>query len=168
MNIVLAGFMGSGKTTVGKLLAKRLGWQFIDTDEEVEKLTKTSIQDLFLLSGEETFRAIEHDVVWAASQLDHAVISIGGGALLHPDSVADLKKNGFLIWLRVCPHTILKRIPDTTSRPLLNAKHPTCSIHRLICQRRATYENCRLAIRTDKLTPQQVSDQIIQEIQHVY
>jgi shikimate kinase len=168
MNIVLAGFMGSGKTTVGRLLAKRLGWQFIDTDEEVERLTKTSIQELFLLRGEETFRAIERDIVWAASQLDHAVISIGGGALLHPDSVADLKKNGFLIWLKVCPHSILKRIPDTTSRPLLHAKHPACSIPGLIRQRRATYENCQLAIRTDRLTPQQVADQIMQEIQHVY
>jgi shikimate kinase len=159
MNIVLAGFMGSGKTTIGKLLAGRLRRRFVDTDEQIEKMAKKTVQDIFLLWGEETFRIIERDVVWAAAQLDQCVISIGGGALLHPDSVADLKENGLLIWLRACPHTLLKRIPDHSSRPLLNSQSP--AIHRLLNQRRAAYGNCQLAIRTDNLTPGEVVERVL-------
>jgi len=155
--------MGAGKTTIGKLLAKRLRSRFVDTDEQIEKRAKKTVRDIFLLWGEETFRILERDVVWAASRLDHCVIGVGGGALLHPDSVADLKENGLLIWLRACPHTILRRIPDHSSRPLLNSKGP--AIHRLLSQRQAVYGACQLAIRTDDLTPPEVVERILDACQ---
>lgn len=150
--------MGSGKTTVGKLMAERLGWRFLDTDEQIEKITQKSICELFLLWGEETFRIIERDVVWAASQLDRTVISIGGGALLNPDNVADLKAKGFLIWLKACPHTILRRIPDSSSRPLLRQ---SASLHHLLKQRRAAYSVCQATLHTDGLTAREVVERIL-------
>ncbi len=119
-NIVLIGFMGTGKSTVGRRLALRLGLEFIDTDEEIERITGKTIQEIFARNGLIRFRSEESLVVRKLSVQGGKVIATGGGAVLDPKNVACLKKNGVLIRLTASPEVIVHRVGKKRNRPLLN------------------------------------------------
>lgn len=118
-NIVLTGFMGTGKTSVGRILAYRLGLEFIDTDEEIEKVTGKTIQDLFSRYGSIRFRSEETLVIKKLSDREGLVIATGGGAVLNPENVAALKKKGVVVLIRSSPEVIRKRVRSGRNRPLL-------------------------------------------------
>ena len=117
-NIVLCGFMGSGKTVVGKELAKIMGRKFIDTDEMIEKEQGIAIKAIFASRGEDYFRELEYEVCKKISGLRNCVISTGGGALTFERNVSALKEGGKIVFLDATFETICARIGDNQTRPL--------------------------------------------------
>ena len=145
MNIVLIGFRGTGKSTVGKLLAKRLERDFVDSDKYIESSTGKTIKCIFEEDGEEGFRKIEADTIAELSKVDNKVISAGGGAVLKEENVRNLKDNGFLVLLEATPEVIHNRIAQdkktTQQRPSLTDKKPLDEIKHLIAKREHAYKN---------------------------
>jgi shikimate kinase len=119
MNIVLIGYRGTGKSTVGKMLATRLGLELISTDVEIAKRAKQSIPQIVAQQGWESFRDVESAVCRDLAGRDQLVIDTGGGAVLRPQNVEVLKRNGKLIWLTATVETITARIGGDTHRPSL-------------------------------------------------
>ena len=119
MNIVLIGYRGTGKSTVGKLLAMRLGRQFVSTDEEIIRRAKRTIPEIVAQEGWEYFRDLESEVCREFAGRDRLVIDTGGGAILRTQNVEALKKSGTLFWLTASVGTITKRIGRDNQRPSL-------------------------------------------------
>src|SRR3972149_10794515 len=114
LNIILIGFRGTGKTTIGKMLAQRLGKEFVDADEYLEKKEGNTIKDIFAEGGEKLFREIETQIIAELCRLDNRVRATGGGAILQEENVRALKKSGIIILLEADADTIYKRIHRDT------------------------------------------------------
>jgi shikimate kinase len=162
-NIVLTGFMGTGKTEVGKILSQRLGYAIIDADSEIEKETGMTITEIFKRYGESRFREIEASVIKRLSGLKNIIISTGGGAVLREENVINLRKNGLIICLTASPETILKRTSNNSSRPLLQVEDPLQKIKELLEYRRPYYEKADIMIDTENKNPLEVAEEIIQK-----
>lgn len=166
MNIVLIGFRGTGKSTVGKILAKRLEMDFIDSDKHIESSTGKTIKIIFEDDGEEGFRKIEADTIAELSKADNKVISAGGGAVLKDDNVRNLKGNGFLVLLEATPEIIHNRIAQdkkaTQQRPSLTDKNPLDEIKHLIAKRKHAYKNAAdYTINTSYVSCEDIVNEII-------
>lgn len=161
MNLILTGFMGTGKTAVGKIVAKKLGWQFFDTDEIIEQETDLSISKIFANKGEPYFRELETKTIKLLCVLYKSVISCGGGAVLNEDNMEELENCGVVVCLTASPEAILERTKGE-ARPLLQVKDPVTKIYELLKAREKYYKRCRLMIDTTNLTPEQVADKIIE------
>lgn len=159
-NLVLTGFMGTGKTTVGKILAKKLGYRFVDTDIEIEKQEGKSVSALFELHGEAGFRDIEARVVAELSDKKHSVIATGGGVVLREENMMNLRKNGVVVLLRTDLDTIVRRLADKTDRPLAKGSSAEELAERLR-QREPYYANHDFAIDIGEHSPICVADRII-------
>ncbi len=164
-NIVLTGFMGAGKSSVGRRLAERLGMGIVDTDEIIEQETEMKISDIFAELGEEHFREVEAVVVEGVSELDGHVIITGGGVVLDKGNIENLRKNGVIIYLHAEPKTIYNRVKDETHRPLLQVENPMEKIKELLEQRAPHYADHDLMVDTSKLTVEEVAERIIQKIE---
>jgi len=116
MNVVLIGYRGCGKTTVGRLLASRLGWPFVDTDTLIEEGTGATIRELFSDGAEQAFRDLESEVVTEVARRDHQVISTGGGVVLRESNTRALKRNGRLVWFTAPADVLWQRILNDKSR----------------------------------------------------
>lgn len=161
-NVVLTGFMGTGKTVVGKFLAKRLGYKYIDTDEVIEKRVGMKINEIFEKKGEKYFRNIESRVVKDVSKLSGYVIATGGGVVLRSKNMDELEKNGVIINLKASPETIYQRTIKTKGvRPLIDKPNPKKEIVKLLNYRRKFYKRCDFAVFTDRLKLEDVVDKII-------
>ena len=150
--IYLVGFMGSGKTTIGRLLAERLGWHFVDLDEEIEAAEKMSILEIFETRGEAEFRRVEREKmrerVRAIECGRPTVLALGGGAIVQPENYALVENNGITIWLD-CPfETVRRRVEPASHRPL--ARDPV-SFAQLYETRRESYARAdyRIPIESD-------------------
>ena len=166
MNIVLIGFRGTGKSTVGRLLAKRLERDFIDSDKHIEDSTGKTIKSIFEDDGEEGFRKIEADVIAELSEEDNKVISAGGGAVLREENVRNLKDIGFLVLLEATPEIINSRIAQdkktTQQRPSLTDKKPLDEIKHLIEQREHAYKSAAdFTINTSYVSCEDIVNEII-------
>jgi shikimate kinase len=161
-NIVLIGFMGTGKSTVGRRLARSLRRQFVDTDREVERRSGMSIADLFALGGETAFRDIEADVVLDLSRRRGSVIATGGGTLLRPANRAALG-DSIIIALTATPEAILSRT-RRHPRPLLRGADPLARIRALLLEREAVYANADLTIDTSALSTDEVAAAIRRQL----
>jgi shikimate kinase len=135
--IVLMGFMGTGKSEVGRRLAKRLGRAFTDTDQLVEQRAGRTVREIFAHDGEPAFRALERAAVADAARRG-GVIAVGGGAVLDPVNLAALRDDGVLVHLTAPPDVIRARIGDAATRPLL-AGRPEATLERLLGERHAAY-----------------------------
>ncbi len=166
-NIVLVGFMATGKTSTGQFVAKSLGREFIDTDHEIERREKRDIPTIFAVDGEPAFRKIERDVIRDLSGRENLVIAPGGGAVLNPDNLADLGRSGIVICLRAKPETVLSRVGNDTNRPLLRAPNPLERIRELLAKRAPVYDSIALQLDTDGLTPEQVGVLVLDLIQRL-
>lgn len=156
-NIILIGFMGSGKSITGKLLAYRLGYNFVDTDVAIEKTYKQKIKEIFANEGEEAFRQKETDTIKKLAQKTHQVISTGGGVATKKEDMQALRENGVVIALTALPRTILKRT-NNDKRPLLAKKsneERLKTIIELMAKRSEFYKKADLIIKTDDTTPLQ-------------
>lgn len=162
MNIILIGFMGTGKSTVGRLLAERLGWSFYDTDSMIEKETGFSIAQIFAKRGEDAFRELESQTIRLVSVLDRGVIATGGGAPLKPENMRELQNNGFLVALAARPDTILERLgPTLSSRPKLAGQDPRGVVASLLREREKFYAAAKTQVPTDGLSPEAVVEKIL-------
>lgn len=164
MNIVLVGFMGTGKTAVGKLLAKKIQMKYICTDEVIEDKERRSINDIFKKNGEPYFRRVEKEVVKKVAQLDNFIIDAGGGVVLDEENVQNLKKNGKIICLTATPEVILERTKRYYHRPLLDVDEPKAKIEELLKFRAPHYAKAHFSIDTTNLTIEQVAQEIKKNI----
>lgn len=163
-NIVLTGFMGTGKTVVGRRLSKILKMELIDVDSEIERSEKMSINEIFRRCGESRFREIETEMIKKLSKRDNVIISTGGGAVLKKENMLALKENGVIICLLATPETILKRTSHTYNRPLLQVENPLRRIKELLDYRKPFYEKADIMIDTEGKTPAQIAEEIIEKI----
>ncbi len=161
MNIVLLGFMGTGKTAVGKMVARKLKMKYVDIDGEIEKETKMTISHIFVEFGEEYFRELEKKMVLKISRQDKQVISAGGGVVLNPENIENLKSNGFLICLDASVEVIYRRTRRFAHRPLIKTADPQKSIGELLKKREKHYAVIKNHIDTSDLTKEEVAEQII-------
>ena len=164
-NIVLTGFMGTGKTVTGQLLAERLEMLFIDTDREVEAATGLDPSEIFSRYGEERFRAEESLVVERVAQLEHCVIATGGGAVLNADNMVNLRMKGLIILLEARPEVIVRRVSLVDDRPLLsenqNQQQLLERIEALVRQRAPYYDDHDFRVDTSEMSPEQVMSEIL-------
>lgn len=164
--IFLVGYRGTGKSTVGRLLAGRLGWAFADADDHVEQSAGKSIKEIFATAGEPAFRAQEAQAIEELSARTACVVSTGGGAVLRESTRALLKARGFVAWLTATPETVLERLrADATTgerRPNLTALSSEDEVRALIAFREPLYrEVADFAVATDTLSPEAVADAIL-------
>ncbi len=162
MNIVLTGFMGTGKSGIGKRLAKRLGMSYLDTDELIEEREKDSVPAIFKKKGEEYFRRLETKVVKEVALLDNFVISTGGGVVLREGNIRLLKKNAFIVCLFASPEVILKRTKGDDNRPLLGVNNQKKRIEELLALRKPYYEKADSTVDTSALDSEGVVEEIIE------
>lgn len=157
-NIILTGFMGCGKTTVGKLLAARLKYRFVDTDLLIEQQYQMSIPEIFSTFGEKGFRQAEKQAALELSKKGQQVIATGGKLMLDPDNSKTLGKNGIIFCLIASPEEIFRRIsaPKENNRPLLETEEPFQRILKLIEERRPGYRQFHQIDTTGK-SPEEVS-----------
>jgi shikimate kinase len=164
MNVVLTGFMGTGKSAVGRRVAERLRAPFHDIDAAIAKKVGQSISAFFAEKGEAAFRAEETQVIETLSALDGCVISTGGGALLVPRNRQLLQRNGLLVCLSAKVGTLLERLKEDVSRPLLSGENRMQRIEDLMKQRESLYAECPVQIVTDGKTIEQVAEEIFQRV----
>jgi shikimate kinase len=165
-NIVLTGFMGTGKTAVGKILSQKLGFVLVDTDAEIEIEQKTTITDIFNRLGEAAFRDMESAVIKRLSVLKKAVLATGGGAVLRTENMDTLRENWIVVCLAATPETILRRTSTCKNRPLLQVADPLQKIRALYDFRRPYYERADIIINTDDMGPLQVAEEIIKALKN--
>jgi 3-dehydroquinate synthase len=160
-NIALTGFMGTGKSAVGRAVARRLGWQFIDMDDVIVSRAGKSIPRIFAEDGEPAFRAIEADVCADLSKQERLVIATGGGALVDADNRRTMMVRGTVVCLNASPDEILRRVGGDDNRPLLNVPDPCARIAELLDVRRAAYQAIPWQIDTTALSIDEVAQQVI-------
>ena len=160
-NIYLVGFMGTGKTAVGKLLAQKKKWQFLDLDELIELKEKRAIADIFAKKGEPYFRRLESKTLKEVSQEKKFVVACGGGIVINPENLKTMKKSGIAICLTAKPEVILKRTSGYAHRPLLNVNDPKKQIDLLLKLRAPYYAQADITIDTSKLSPEKVVEKIL-------
>ena len=137
-NIILTGFMGSGKTTVGRLLSKQLGFSFIDTDYEIEQAYGISIPHIFAY-GESYFRDIESEIIRRACTETNTVIATGGGAVIYSGNIALMRRSGIVFYLQWALADLYDHVKCDLSRPLLNVPNPLEEAKRLLSKREPMY-----------------------------
>ena len=148
-NIVLVGFMGAGKTTVARMLAARLKRRLYSTDEVIVKKDGRPITEIFQSEGEPFFRGLERSAVREISQKANVIIDCGGGVVLDPENLNDLKKTGVVFFLAASPDKIFERIKEQNHRPLLNTGNPLAKIEELLGKRQAFYDQADHMINTN-------------------
>ncbi len=156
--IILTGFMGTGKSQVGRLLAQRWDLRLVETDALIEEQEGTSIAQIFAQRGEGYFRDLETAILRDILSKERLVISTGGGMLLRPENLQLLRCAGPIICLQATPETILERTSSNAERPLLNQPDPQAEIKRLLSARAEAYQQADYQVDTDDLTPQQIAD----------
>lgn len=160
-NIVLFGFMGTGKTRIGKEVAHKLAMTFVDMDDMIVGRAGKSISEIFDDDGENHFRALERQVVVDLSKQTGLVIATGGGVIKNSENVADLGRNGLEICLTATPEVILSRVEHDTNRPLLNTGDKLVTIRSLLDSRQHLYDSLPNQIDTSDMTVDQVVNKII-------
>lgn len=166
-NVILIGMMGSGKTTVGRLVAQRTGRDFIDLDALIESRMSKRIVEIFSEDGEEGFRDLETEALQDVAGSTHAVIATGGGVVIKPGNRRILQGMGIVVWLDAPPDELLKRIGDDESRPMLHGQNPLKRMERLLVDRRGFYADAsHIHLDTTELTPEEIADRVSQELGH--
>ncbi|MFZ9616112.1 MAG: shikimate kinase [Fluviibacter sp.] len=167
-NIFLVGLMGAGKSTVGRILARRLGKRFVDTDHEIEKRNGVTIPVIFEIEGEDGFRRREQEVLADLAQEKDLVLSTGGGIVLKPENREVLRNHGFVVYLNARPELLAERTKHDRTRPLLNVEDPLTRLRELYAVRDPLYREVAHAIvETGRGAPQQVVQAILGEISRI-
>ncbi|MBN1573932.1 MAG: shikimate kinase [Deltaproteobacteria bacterium] len=159
-NVVLVGFMGTGKSRVGSILARKMRRRFIDLDDEIVRQSGISIKEIFDRYGEDRFRELESEAVRRVSSMEDLVISTGGGVLIREENVEMLKQNGVLVCLEASAGEILRRVGGRTHRPLLNVEDKIGAIEEKIEERRRFYAFADLSVDTEKGGPDMIAAEV--------
>lgn len=162
-NLVLTGFMGTGKTEAGIILARSTGRRFIDSDKLVEEKAGESVAEIFKESGEDYFRELESKAIKSLSRCktQSLVISTGGGAVIRKENRELLRKHGIIINLTAGVEDIIARTSETGNRPLLEVANPGERIRALLEERSEAYSDCDISIDTTGLSPLEVTEKIL-------
>ena len=164
-NIVLIGFMGTGKSTVSEYLSSRFAMRIVEMDQVIAKREKMSIPEIFAAHGEEYFRDLETGLLVEMQSRKNTVISCGGGAALREKNVVQMKKNGKVVLLTASPETIYERVKDSDGRPLLDGRKNVEGILELMEQRRDRYEAAAdIVVNTDNKTVTQVCEELVKRL----
>ncbi len=156
VNVALIGFMGTGKTLLGRMLAYRWGWRFVDTDSLVEERLGCAVAEVFERYGEEYFRQQETAVLRALEAERHLVIATGGGVPTRPENILSLRRHAVLVLLTASPEVIVQRVQPVHSRPKLAAAPDLLAeVRRLLQEREAAYACADLSLDTSSLTPEE-------------
>ncbi len=158
--VILTGFMGTGKTAVGKKLAGKLHYRFLDTDLLLEKEKGKPVSKIFEEEGEPAFRKYEKAVLQKALTEEKVVIATGGGTIVDPENLKLMKEKGVLITLAADPEVILQRIGHSSKRPLLQADDKMARIQELLEQRQGFYQQAHHAIDTSQKSVEEIVEEI--------
>jgi shikimate kinase len=161
VNLALIGFMGTGKTSVGRHVAEQLGFEFIDTDELIQTDTGRTIADIFARDGEPAFRALEKQVVRKLSTREKTLIATGGGLPTNEENLAALKSFALVICLWASPEKIWERVKNQSHRPLLHDADPQKKIRDLLAVREPFYRQADVLINTDLRSVREAAQQIV-------
>lgn len=151
-NLYLVGFMGTGKSSIGRAVAKKLGYSFIDSDYAIEYLEGRSIREIFDSEGEAAFREMERRFVEDGHASERCVVSCGGGLIAQPGMLERVRAKGPVVCLLASPETILERVKRSKKRPLLNVDDPLARIRELLSEREPIYKKAGTEILTDGRT----------------
>ncbi|MEO6873776.1 MAG: shikimate kinase [Opitutaceae bacterium] len=149
VNLYLVGFMGTGKSTVGRAVAQRLGFQALDSDHEIERVVGKPIPEIFASEGEPAFRAREREFVQHGHPASRTLVACGGGLIIQPGMLELLKARGVVICLHASIETILERTARNSNRPLLNVEKPEERVRALYAEREPVYKRAGAVILTD-------------------
>ena len=162
-NIYLTGFMGTGKSTVSRILAGALGFEEIDTDAEIARQQGRSIKEIFAAEGEGYFRSLETGILDDIKNMKPCIVSCGGGMVMRSENVRKIKETGKVVLLSASPETIYLHVKDSTNRPLLNGNMNIPYIKKLMDERMPKYlDAADVVIVTDGLNPKEVADKIVE------
>jgi shikimate kinase len=162
-NIALIGFMGTGKSSVGQIVAGQLHFTFLDTDHVIESRAGKSISDIFAQQGEPVFRELESKIVGELVTRNKTVISTGGGLPANPDNLASLKTHSLVVCLWASPEKIWERVGSQTHRPLLNEPDPLAKIRTLLAAREPFYRQADVLLNTEMRSLKDVAQQVIHQ-----
>ena len=163
--IVLIGLMGAGKSSVGRVLAGKLGLPFVDSDDEVEKAAGCSIEDIFEVYGEPAFRDVEERVIQRLLEAPAKVVSSGGGAYMNERTRQRIARSAVSVWLRADLNVLEKRTRRRTAgRPLLKDVDPRAKLEQLMKERYPVYERADIIIDSIDETPDKTADKIIEQL----
>jgi shikimate kinase len=163
VNLALIGFMGTGKTSVGRLVAEQLHFDYFDTDEMIQSATGRTIADIFKADGEPAFRALEGKVVEELAARTKMVIATGGGLPANPKNLDSLKTHALVICLWASPEKIWERVKNQTHRPLLHDKNPQAKIRELLTVREPFYKQADVLLNTELRSVREVAQQIVHQ-----
>jgi len=149
VNLYLVGFMGTGKTTIGRIVSHRLGFALLDSDHEIERIQRRSIPQIFEEDGEAAFRKMEHDFVFGGHAATRAVVACGGGLVVQPGMTSALRERGVVICLHATMETVMRRTQGNRNRPLLDVADPMERIRTLYAAREPIYSKAGTVILTD-------------------
>jgi shikimate kinase len=168
-NIVFVGFMGSGKTSIGRLVAKKLGFQFVDTDAVVVERAGMQVPEIFARHGEAWFRDQETSALESMAILNRSVISTGGGVVLRGENRAFLRGLGFVVWLTASEEVIFERVSRNKRRPLLQTADPRKTVQDLLALRAELYRDVsRFTLDTTDLSHEHAAETVIAEAKRAF
>ena len=170
-NLILVGFMGTGKSTIGRHLSKNLGYPLVDTDARIVANERRSIPDIFANEGEEHFRDLETQLLLklCRDNTHKKIISTGGGIVLREENRKLLRELGFVVWLVAQPKTIYERTSRNRERPLLQTEDPAETIRLMVEQRRPYYDaSAHLILETTDLTFSEITTGVIESARYHY
>lgn len=157
--------MGAGKTTVGRILARMLGYKYVDADEIVEERTGKAITEIFSERGEDFFRDLETRAIRFITESGGQVVATGGGAVMREENRNLMEAGGVTVYLKTPAHVIWDRVKDSESRPLLQVEDPHGTIERLLEERIPAYESAGIIVDTENLSPEEVASEIIGKLE---
>jgi shikimate kinase len=164
-NLALIGFMGTGKSSVGRRAASVLGYDFVDTDDLIEERVGKPITQIFQEGGENSFRELEQQLVSEMSSWKRKVIATGGGLVTHSDNLVRLKTHALVVCLWASAEAIWQRVRNQAHRPLLSGPDPTGTITNLLDQRRPFYRQADVLVNTDTRSLHEVTQQVVHQFQ---
>jgi shikimate kinase len=160
--IFLIGFMASGKTTVGRLLAERLDWNFVDLDKVIEDGAGKTVADIFAAEGEAGFRSRETDALREVAKRRKTVVATGGGAPCREENIAAMLAAGRVLWLEISAEEAVRRAGKASGRPLLDGEaDPVAAARKLLEARRPFYKRAHAGVPTAGYTPRQIVDDLL-------
>ena len=161
INLYLVGFMGTGKSTVGRLVARQLGFQFIDSDHEIERLQGKPVAQIFATEGEDKFRVMEREFVEHGHPAQGCVVACGGGLVVPAGMLELLRARGIVMCMHAPIETILRRTMHATHRPLLQVENPEQRLRELYAQREEIYRRTGTMVLTDRRPMREIAAHVL-------